>query len=111
LLARAALPAALFGLGGILVRYRPAGDLKTIMMVVAFSLVVHPTISFSTGMSLDLDRDALRSVVLNAAMAPGVNAYIFANMYGSGKRVAASSVLIATAACVITVWVWLLILP
>ena len=111
LLARAALPAALFGLGGILVRYRPEGDLKTILMVVAFSLIVHPTISISTGTALDLDRDAIRSVVLNAAMAPGVNAYIFANMYGSAKRVAASSVLIATAACVVTVWLWLLILP
>lgn len=111
LLARAALPAALFGLGGILVRYRPEGDLKTILMVVLISLVVHPTISISTGTMLDLDRDAMRSVVLNAAMAPGVNAYIFANMYGSAKRVAASSVLFATAACVVTVWLWLLILP
>jgi len=111
LIARAALPAALFGLGGILVRYRPEGDLKTILMVLLISLVVHPTISISTGTMLDLDRDAMRSVVLNAAMAPGVNAYIFANMYGSAKRVAASSVLFATAACVVTVWLWLLILP
>lgn len=111
LLARAALPAALFALGGILVRYRPEGDLKTILMVVAFSLILHPAISLTTGIALDLDRDALRSVVLNASMAPGVNAYIFANIYGSAKRVAASSVLIATAACVVTVWLWLLILP
>ena len=111
LIARAALPAALFGLGGILFRYRPEGDLRTIAMVVAFSLIVHPVISFSTGTALALDRDALRSVVMNAAMAPGVNAYIFANMYGVAKRVAASSVLMATAASVVTVWLWLLILP
>ena len=111
LLASAALPAALFGLGGILVRYRPEGDIKTILMVVAFSLAIHPLISFSTGTALGLDRDAMRSVVLTAAMAPGVNAYIFANMYGSAKRVAASSVLIATACCLVTVWLWLLILP
>lgn len=111
LIARSALPAALFGLGGILFRYRPEGDLKTIAMVVAFSLVVHPTISFSTGAALDLDRDAIRSVVVNAAMAPGVNAYIFANMYGAARRVAASSVLMATATSVVTVWLWLLILP
>ena len=31
---------------------------------------------------------ALRSAVLTAAMAPGVNAYMFANLYGVGRRVA-----------------------
>lgn len=111
LMARAALPAALFGLGGILVRYRPEGDLKTIAMVCAISLFAHPAISWTAGTALGLDRDAFRSVVLTAAMAPGVNTYIFANMYGVAKRVAASSVLIATALSVITVWLWLLILP
>jgi predicted permease len=44
-------------------------------------------------------------------MAPGVNGYIFANIYGVAKRVAASSVLISTAASVITAWIWLLLLP
>lgn len=107
----AALPAALFGLGGVLVRYRPEGDLKTIIMVCAISLVVHPTISWSAATALNLDRDAFRSVVLTATMAPGVNTYIFANMYGAAKRVAASSVSIATAASVVTVWLWLLVLP
>ena len=45
-----------------------------------------------------------------AAMAPGFNAYIFANMYGRAKRVAASSVLVATGATLITAWVWLTLL-
>lgn len=107
----AALPAALFGLGGVLVRYRPEGDLKTIAMVCAISLVVHPAISWSAATALGLDRDAFRSVVLTATMAPGVNTYIFANMYGAAKRVAASSVLFATLASVVTVWLWLLALP
>jgi len=40
-------------------------------------------------------------------MAPGFNAYIFANMYGRAKRVAASSVLIATGLSIFTVWFWL----
>jgi predicted permease len=110
LLARAALPAALFGLGGILFRYRPEGDLKTIAMVVAISLIVHPSLSFSMGSTLDLDQDAMRSVVITSAMAPGMNAYIFASMYGAAKRVAASSVLLATTSSIVTVWFWLLIL-
>jgi len=111
LLARAALPAALFGLGGILVRYRPEGDLKVIAMVCAISLLVHPAISWGAATYLELDRDAFRSVVLTATMAPGVNTYLFANMYGAARRVAASAVLLSTALSIGTVWLWLLVIP
>ena len=52
-----------------------------------------------------------RSAVITAAMAPGVNSYIFASMYGRAKRVAASSVLLATAASILTAWLWLGLLP
>ncbi len=111
LLARAALPTALFGLGGILVRYRPEGDIKVIAMVCAISLIVHPAISWSAASLLHLDRDAFRSVVLTATMAPGVNTYLFANMYGAARRVAASAVLISTTLSIGTVWLWLLVIP
>ena len=57
-----------------------------------------------------LPQESFRPAVLTAAMAPGFNAYIFANMYGRAKRVAASSVLIATAASILTAWLWLTIL-
>lgn len=111
LMARAALPAALFGLGGVLCRYRPEGDMRLIGYVVAVALVLHPSVTWTLGRALALDTAALRSAVLTAAMAPGVNAYIFATLYGRARRVAASSVLIATALSVLTVWVWLQILP
>lgn len=108
---RAALPAALFGLGGVLYRYRPEGDLRTIVMVCVISLVVHPTVAWSLATAFGLGPDAVRSIVLTASMAPGVNSYIFADLYGAARRVAASSVLIGTALSVVTVWFWLLILP
>ncbi|MBT8414367.1 MAG: AEC family transporter [Boseongicola sp.] len=107
----AALPAALFGLGGVLVRYRPEGDSKTIAMVCVISLILHPAITLSLATLFQLDRDALRSAVVTASMAPGVNTYIFANLYGSARRVAATSVLVGTAASIVTVWLWLLLLP
>jgi malonate transporter len=110
LLIQAALPTALFALGGVLVQYRPEGDLRTIGFVCVTALMVHPSIVWIMGGSLGVKQDLFRSGVLNAAMAPGFNAYIFANLYGRAKRVAASSVLIATAASVITVWFWLLML-
>ncbi|KIC42115.1 malonate transporter [Ruegeria sp. ANG-R] len=110
LITRAALPGALFALGGVLVKYRPEGDLRAIFFVCAISLLLHPSLVWLFGMSLALPQDLFRSGVLTAAMAPGFNAYIFANMYGRAKRVAASSVLIGTAASILTVWLWLTLL-
>jgi hypothetical protein len=111
LMVRAALPAALFGLGGVLYRYRPEGDAATIAMVCLLSLVVHPAVAYGLGRAFALSTEELRAAVLMASMAPGVNTFLFANMYGVGRRVAASSILIATALSIGTIWVWLAILP
>jgi hypothetical protein len=111
LMVRAALPAALFSLGGVLYRYKPAGDMRAILFVCAISLVLHPVIVWGLGTALGLGPDAFRSAVVTAAMAPGVNTYVFANMYGAARRVAASSVLVGTALSILTVWIWLAILP
>ena len=110
LIVAAALPAALFALGGVLIQYRPEGDMKAIAMVCAIALLVHPALVYGMGTALDLDQELFRAAVLTAAMAPGFNAYIFANMYGRAKRVAASAVLIATASSILTVWFWLAVI-
>lgn len=107
LLIRAALPAALFGLGGVLVRYRLEGDFRVIAWICGVSLILHPAVVWALGSVLNVSTVAFRSAVLTAAMAPGVNTYIFASMYGVAMRVAASAVLIATALSVATVWLWL----
>jgi len=111
MLASAALPVALFGLGGVLFQYKPEGDMRVILFICAMSLGLHPTITWTLGTLFDLPTGAFRSAVLTAAMAPGVNAYIFASMYGVAKRVAATSVLLATALSVVTSWLWLTVLP
>jgi hypothetical protein len=112
MIARSALPTALFGLGGVLVRYRPEGDRATIAMVCLLSLIVHPGTAWLLGTHVfHLPTDHLRSAVVTAAMGPGVNAYVFANMYGVAKRVAATSVLAGTVLTVLTAWVWLSFLP
>lgn len=108
----AGLPTALFGLGGVLYRYRPEGDARAIAVLSAVSLVLHPAITWTLGTKVfGLNDAALRSAVLTAAMAPGVNAYVFANLYGVAKRIAASTVLVATGLSILSVWVWLQILP
>ncbi|APX10653.1 AEC family transporter [Tateyamaria omphalii] len=110
LVIRAALPTALFALGGVLIRYRPEGDARVIAMVCGISLLLHPAITFVLGNALAVPPDTHKTTVLTAAMAPGVNGYIFANMYGRAKRVAATSVLVATALTIVTAWMWLVVL-
>lgn len=111
MMVKAAIPAALFGLGGVLLRYRPEGDMRAIGYVSLLTLVIHPMITFGLGHVLGLTVDQMRSAVITAAMAPGVNAFLFANMYGVAKRVAASTVLLATGATIVTAWGWLQLLP
>lgn len=112
LMIRAALPAALFGLGGVLHRYRPEGDAMTILFICAVSLILHPVIVFSMGtQAMGLSTDQLRAAVVTAAMAPGVNAFLFANMYGVARRVAATSVLVGTVLSVLSASAWIAILP
>lgn len=110
LIVQAALPAALFGLGGVLYRYQPEGDMRIIFFIVAVSLVLHPIVTFSVGTAFGLSVGEMRSSTMTGAMAPGINAYLFANMYGAARRTAASAVLIGTALSVLSVWVWLSVL-
>ena len=106
-----ALPAALFGMGGVLYQYRPEGDIGPITMVCLVSLLLHPAIVWITGLTSGLTDMQMRSAVITAAMAPGINTYVFANIYGRAKRVASTGVLLSTAFSIGTVWVWLSLLP
>lgn len=111
LIIRAALPTALFALGGILTRYRPEGDMRVVLWVCAISLLLHPLIVLVMGTRITgIGPELFRPAVLTAAMAPGFNSYIFANIYGVGKRIAATSVLVGTALSIpsVTFWLWVL---
>ena len=111
MLGKAGLPAALFGLGGVLNRYRPEGDVGLIALIVGVSLVLHPVATYGLAMLFQLDVASLRSATVTAAMPPGANAYLFAHLYATGRRANASAVLIATGLSIFTAWIWLQILP
>ena len=105
-----ALPAALFGLGGVLVQYKPEGDMMVIAMVCMLTLIVHPLVTWLlAARTFQLDQSLVRSAVISAAMAPGINAYIFSSMYGRAMRVSATSVLVGTAASILTASAWIVV--
>jgi len=111
MLARASLPVALFALGGILTRYKMQAELPEVGMVGVLSLVISPVMSYWLAVHFfALEPVVTRSLVLTAAMAPGVNAYIFSTMYNRATGLAATSVLLLTAASVVSASVWLWVL-
>lgn len=111
MISASALPAALFALGGVIVRYQPKGDVRLILFICVISLGLHPIVTWLFSSTLyDLDIDLVRSAVMTSAMAPGVNAYIFSSLYGRSEQVVASSVLIATALSILTASAWLYVL-
>lgn len=111
MVANAALPVALFGIGGTLTRYALSSSLGAATMVAILSLIIHPAIAYCLGMYVfELPIGFTRSAVVMASMAPGINAYVFASMYNRGKGAAASAVLLGTIASVFTASAWLWIL-
>jgi predicted permease len=110
MMAQAALPVALFGLGGTLSRYALKTSLGEAGSVALLSLVLHPGIALAACLALGVPPQPTRAAVLMAAMAPGVNAYVFASLYQRGQGTAAGTVLLGTTASVLSVstWLWLL---
>ncbi len=107
----AALPTALFALGGIMVRYKLADRIGETCVVLVLKLLVHPGIAYLLATYVfHLSTEFTRAAVMTAAMAPGINVYVFASMYDRAKGTAANAVLLGTAISVISISFWLLIL-
>ena len=110
LLARASLPVALFALGGLLTRYQLSKSLGEAGVISTISLIVQPALVWLLAWQLQLPDATTRAIVLMAAAAPGLNAYLFAAMYNRGQDSAASSVLLSTLLSLFTITGWLILL-
>jgi predicted permease len=110
LLARASLPVGLFALGGVLTRYSLSKSLGEASVISVLSLIVQPAMTLLLCRLLEMSEGLTRSVVLMAAVAPGLNAYLFASMYNRGLDAAASTVLLSTLLSVFSVSAWLIFL-
>jgi len=111
ILARCALGVAVFSLGGILTKYRLNDRILEIALVTGLRLIWHPLLAYFLAHHVfALPIEYVRGIVVTAAMAPGVNSYVYANIYDRGKGTAASSILVGTALSVLTVFAWLYIL-
>lgn len=111
MLAAAALPVALFSLGGVLTRYRLRDEMGEALMVSAVSLLALPALTWALAEGVfGLPPDFVRAAVIMAAMPPGLNGYVFATLYDRAVGTAASAVLLGTVLSVGSITFWLALL-
>ncbi len=111
LLGSTAVPCALFSAGMALKRYGLVGDLRITATISFLKLIVQPALVFVLGTFVfSLPPVWLGAAVLFAACPSGINAYLLANRYGTGVRIASSSIALSTALAVVSVtgWLWVL---
>jgi len=111
LLAGAALPLGMFGIGATLTRYSIGGDLRMTGFFVVLTLIVRPlAIAAVAFWVFALDPLAAKVTIMMGAMPGGINIYLFAVMYRRSEALAANLVLVGTVCAIVTVTTWLAIL-
>jgi predicted permease len=104
LLGAAAVPSALVALGLSLTVRGPAlhGEGRQVALLSALKLVAQPLVAWLVGLALGLGRVELLALVVCAALPTAQNTYIFAREYGQGAPVARRTVVVTTAASMVT---------
>lgn len=111
LLAGAALPLGMFGIGATLTRYRFGGDLVQTGFYSMLSLLLRPLMVAALAFWVfDLDPMVAKVTIIMGAMPGGINIYLFATMYKRSEALAANVVLVGTVAAIVTSTVWLAVL-
>ena len=105
------IPISLFTMGGVLYHYRVSKNYKIPAAIVSTSLLIQPAVVYFLGSQFsNIETDHLRNAVIMGAMAPGLNAYFFANMYGECRDIVATTILASTVLTVFssTLWIYFL---
>lgn len=111
LMGRAAAPVALFAVGASLSRYRIAGDLRDIAIIVSLKLLGLPLFVFvSAYYVFQLDPIWVAVATINASTPLGVNVFVLARQYKLYVQRSASAILVSTAIAWLTMALLLSIL-
>ena len=110
MLASMAAPVALVSIGMTLTQYKVAGNVVLFSTITCIKLLLLPALVFLFGHLFSLPRDMMAGLVLAGATPSGVNCFILANQFGTGKNIAASTITLTTALGVLTVSFWVFML-
>ncbi|WP_417692067.1 AEC family transporter [Roseibium sp.] len=106
-IAGTALPVALLSLGMSMVAYGIRGNLIPGILLSSLKVAVMPALVFCLGAFVFNLPPLWTSVAtLTAACPTGVNAYIFANKYGTGHAMSSNSITLTTLFAVLTTGMW-----
>ncbi|MTI43419.1 hypothetical protein JM93_03838 [Roseibium hamelinense] len=110
-IAATALPVALLSLGMSMVLYGIRGNTLPGLILSAIKLAIMPALVFVAG-AFVFQLPPLWTAVatLTAACPTGINAYIFANRYGTGHAMSANAITVTTAAAVVTTSLWAILI-
>ncbi len=110
-LSEGAVAIALFGLGGVLTTFKFNKASVAIILIIFLSLIIHPFLTLLSLSSIDHSLTAAsKGVILTASMAPGLNAFIFANYYKCARDTVAASILLATPISIVSTSLWIFVI-
>ena len=109
-IAATAGPAALISLGMALKKYGVSGNLGLSASISVLKLVLLPASVYAASRLVGLTPEWTAAMVLTSAVPTGINAWLIANRFGVGHSLAASTITMTTAAGVLTVTLWSLLL-
>ncbi len=108
-LALSAGPLALFATGVALVNYGMARQIRPAMAISALKLILLPGLVLATAWAIGLPPIGIAAVTLIAASPTGVNVTMIAMRLGTGQALSSNTLVISTAAGVLTTSVWLIV--
>lgn len=102
-------PIALISVGMAVRRYGISGQIPPALTMVSFKLLLMPAIVLSVSLLLGAPEFTTRVIVSIAGLPVGINAWVVAQQFGTGQRLAASSITIGTGLAVFTTgfWFWI----
>lgn len=110
-IASTALPVALLSLGMSMVLYGLRGNLLPGLWLSLVKLFVMPATVFAVAaFAIGLPPLWTAVATVTAACPTGVNAFIFANRYGTGHAMSTNAITVTTAAAVLTTGAWIYVL-
>ncbi|MES0812747.1 AEC family transporter [Roseibium sp. SCPC15] len=110
-IAATALPLALLSLGMSLVQYGMRGNVFPGFLLSVIKIAIMPSVVFLTSYFVFQLPPLWTAVATLAASCPtGVNAYLFANRYGTGHAMSANAITMTTLSAIVTtsLWIWFL---